>query len=124
MARQGNIQFNMIFTVPSELVSEGDRIFESHAKWMARTHHREGDKALLVYDLSKAPEMKDPMDPNSVPTGNTHFLLCEVYESPAGLMDHWQQAENSWEDFEALKAWMMKGKFLLVNGAKIVHSLW
>lgn len=124
MARKGNIQFNMIFTVPADQVAEGDRIFKSHAAWMARTHHRSGDKEMLIYDLSKAPEMKDPMNPDSGPTGRTHFVLCEVYKGPAGLEDHWRQAAESWEDFEALKSWMGKGEFLLVNGAEIVHSLW
>ncbi len=124
MAHNGKIQFNMVFTVPAQLVAEGDRIFKSHAAWMERTHHRNGEKALLIYDLSKSPEIENPMDPNSGPTGNTQFVLCEVYQSPAGLQDHWQQAAESWEDFEALQEWMGKGDFLLVNGAKIVHSLW
>lgn len=123
MARKNKIQFTMVFTVSADQVAEGDRIFRSHAKWMEKTHHKDGNKALLIYDLSKAPEMENPMDPESDPTGNTHFILNEVYESPAGLQDHWQQAE-SWEDFEALKEWMGKGSFLLVNGAQIVHSLW
>lgn len=124
MARKGKLQFTMIFTVSQNLVAEGDRIFRSHAAWMERTHHRTGDKALLIYDLSKAPEMKDPMDPNSDATGNTQFILSEVYEGPAGLQDHWQQASENWEDFGALQAWMSKGSFVLVNGAGIVHSLW
>lgn len=123
MARKDKIQFTMIFTVSPENVAEGDRIFKSHAAWMERTHHRSGDKALLVYDLSKTPEMKDPMDPNSGTTGNTQFVLAEVYESPAGLEDHWKMAEN-WEEFDALKTWMGKGQFTLVNGANIMHSLW
>lgn len=124
MARKNNIQFTMIFTVSPENVAEGDQIFKSHAAWMERTHYRSGDKALLVYDLSKAPEMENPMDPNSSPTGNTQFILSEVYESPAGLEDHWKQAGENWEDFGKLQEWMGKGDFLLVNGAKIVHSLW
>ena len=124
MARKGNIQFTMIFTMPAEHVAEGDRIFKSHAAWMERTHYRSGEKALLIYDLSKAPEMKDPMDPNSEPSGKTNFILSEVYESPAGLQDHWAQAAENWEDFGNLQAWMGKGNFTLINGAPIVHSLW
>lgn len=114
----------MIFTVPAGLVAEGDRIFNSHAAWMEKTHHRTGEKALLIYDVSKAPEAKDPMDPNSGTTGNTVFVLSEVYESPAGLQDHWQQAQENWKDFGALNQWMGKCNFTLVNGAKIIHSLW
>lgn len=124
MARKGNLQFTMIFTTSPENVSEGDQIFRSHAAWMERTHHKSGDKALLIYDLSKTPEMKDPMDPDSGTTGNTLFIISEVYASPAGLQDHWQQAAENWEDFDRMKAWMSKGKITLVNGANIVHSLW
>lgn len=124
MAHKGNLQFVMIFKVPANLVAEGDRIFRSHAAWMERTHHRDGDKALLIYDLSKAPEMENPMDPNSKTTGNTLFILAEVYRGPAGLADHWAQAQENWEDFGALNEWMGKCEFTLVNGAQIVHSLW
>lgn len=124
MARKNNIQFTMIFTCPPAHVAEGDRIFTSHAKWMERTHHRSGEKALLIYDLSKAPEMKDPMDPNSGTTGNMNFVISEVYASPAGLEDHWKQAGENWEDFPALQQWMGHCKFTLINGAAIVHSLW
>ena len=35
-------------------VAEGDRIFESHVKWMTG-HPREGDTALLSYRISKGP---------------------------------------------------------------------
>lgn len=124
MAHVGNLQFTMIFNVSAENVGEGDRIFKSHAAWLAETHHRTGEKALLVYDLSKAPEMKDPMDPNSGTTGKTLFIISEVYAGPEGLNDHWKQAGENWKDFDALKAWMGKGSFTLVNGAPIVHSLW
>ncbi len=124
MARKNKIQFTMVFTVPAEHVAEGDNLFKSHAAWMERTHHKNGEKALLIYDLSKSPEMEDPMKPDSKPTGRTHFILSEVYDSPAGLQDHWQQADENWDDFDNLKAWMGKGEFLLVNGAKIEHSLW
>lgn len=124
MSQQGNLQFLVLFSVSPEHVPEGDRLFRSHAEWMERTHHRHGDKALLRYNVSKAPEMENPMDPNSSPTGNTNFVLAEVYTGSAGLQDHWQQAENSWEDFKALQAWLGKVDYRMVNGAPIVHSLW
>lgn len=113
----------MAFTVPEEHVAEGDRIFESHASWMERTHHKAGEKALLTYDLSKTSELEDPMDPESALTGNSVFVLSEVYETPAGLNDHWKQA-GDWEDFGALMEWMENGDVSLINGANIVHSLW
>mgnify|MGYP007002409936 CR=1 FL=1 len=124
MARKNNLQFTMIFSCPAQHVSEGDRIFRSHAAWMERTHHRSGDKALLIYDLSKAPEMENPMDSNSGTTGNTLFIISEVYAGSAGLDDHWKQAGENWQDFGALNEWMAHCKVTLVNGAPIQHSLW
>ena len=80
-----------------DLVAEGDRLFASHAKWMRNTHARDGEKALLLYNLVKGPELSNPMDPSSKPTGNTCFVLTEVYETPAGVADHWKQLP-AWEE--------------------------
>ena len=124
MAHSGKLQFLVVMSVPAEHVAEGDRLFESHADWMKRTHYREGNKALLVYDVSKAAEMENPMDPNTRPTGNTVFVLAEVYEGPEGLQDHWQQAQENWADFSSLRDWLGKCKVTMVNGSRIIHSLW
>ena len=56
-----------------QTVLEGMRTITDHGVWMEKTHHREGDKALLVYDDSKAPERSNPMDACSEFTGNTCF---------------------------------------------------
>lgn len=124
MAHKNKLQFTIVFTISPEHVEEGDKLFNSHAEWMERTHHKTGEKALLTYDVSKAPEMENPMDPNSGKTGNTVYVLSEVYESPTGLADHWQQADASWKDFKNFKDWMGRNKFILVNGSEINHSLW
>ena len=54
MSHKGKIQLMFIFVAPPDQVAEGDRIFRSHGPWMEATHHREGDKALLSYNVSKA----------------------------------------------------------------------
>ena len=59
---------------------------------MEATHHRSGDRALLRYNVSKALELSNPMDPLSAPTGSTCFVLSEVYEIAAGVGDHFKQA--------------------------------
>ena len=64
------------------------------------------------------------MDPNSAPTGNICFMLNEIYETEAGVADHFQQAMSSWHDFPALVAWMDKCKVTLVPAAPIFTSLW
>jgi hypothetical protein len=91
---------------------------------MEATHHREGKKALLTYNVSKAPELSNPMDPSSAPTGNTCFILSEIYESEDGVADHFQQAMANWKDFPTLVAWLGKCKITGVPAAPIVNSLW
>ena len=124
MAHKGKIQLTFVIVASSDLVEEGERLFRSHAPWMEETHHREGDKALLSYDVSKAPELSNPMDPSSAPTGNTSFILSEIYETEAGVADHMQQAEASWPDFSAFLEWMEKCKVTGVAAAPIINSLW
>lgn len=124
MAHHGKIQLTFIITAPPDQVKEGDRIFQSHAPWMEATHHRGGEKALLSYNVSKAPELSNPMDANSAPTGNTCFVLTEIYETEAGVADHFQQAMASWKDFPALGKWLEKCKVTGVPAASIMNSLW
>jgi len=124
MSQEGKIQLVFTIVAPENLVAEGDRIFEAHAKWMKDTHHREGDKALLRYNVSKAPELTNPLDPSEGNTGNTCFVLAEVYESEAGIADHFERAGASWAEFEDFKNWMSSCQATIVPSAKIIHSLW
>ena len=92
---------------------------------MEATHHRSGDKALLSYTVSKGPELSNPGDLNSAPTGNTCFVLTEIYETKAGVLDHIKQADESWrEDHAALRKWLEKCKVMAVTAAPIINSLW
>lgn len=124
MAREGSTQLTYVVIAPAELAGEGDRIFRSHRTWMEATHHRDGKKALLSYDVSKTPELSNPLDPNSEPTGNTIFVLSEVYASEAGVQDHFEQAAATWRDFGAMVTWIEKCDAMLVPSARIFHSLW
>jgi len=124
MAHKGKTQISFIFTVPPNLVAEGDRIFASHASWMERTHHREGELALFLYNIVKGPELSNPLNPSSEPTDNTNFTLTEVYANPAGLEDHWKQGAESWEDFGAFMEWAGKVKVAVLHGSPVIHSLW
>ena len=82
MTYHDKIQLTIIFVAPPDQVAEGDRIFRSHAPWMEATHHRTGAKALLSCNVSKGPELSNPIDLNSAPTGNTYFVLTEIYMKP------------------------------------------
>jgi len=124
MAHKGKIQLMLLIVAPPDQAEEGDRLFSTHAAWMEATHHRDGNKALLSYNVSKAPELSNPMDPNSTPTGNTCFILSEIYETEAGVADHMQQAEASWQDFPALVKWLEKCTVVGAPAAPIIQSLW
>ena len=124
MAYKGKTQLTFIIVAPPDQVEEGDRLFRSHAPWIEATHHRNGEKALLSYAVSKAPELSNPLDPNSALTGNTCYILNEIYETPAGVADHFEQAMTSWQDFPAFGAWLEKCKLMAVPAAPIFNDLW
>ena len=50
-------------------------------------------------------------------------LAAEVYETPAGVANHWKQTQ-AWEEFAAVVEWTSKVKVTTVHGAPVVHSLW
>ena len=124
MSQKGKPQFTVVFTATPDLVEEGDRIFESHASWMAQTHSREGEYALLSYNVVKGPELSNPLDPSSRPTGNTCIVLTEVYESQAGMEAHSRCAAESWKELPAFSEWVSKCKVTALQAAPIIHSLW
>jgi len=124
MAQKGKIQLTFVIIASPDQVAEGDRLFQSHEPWMEATHQRSGEKALLSYNVSKAKELSNPMDTNSAPTGNTCFILTEIYETEAGIADHFQQAMASWKDFPDLVKWLEKCKVTGIAAAPIINSLW
>lgn len=124
MTYHNKSQITLIIIAPPDQVAEGDRCFKSHATWMEATHYRTGEKALLSYNVSKGPELSDPTDPNSAPTDNTCFVLTEIYESKAGVVDHFKQGNENWGDVQAFIKWLEKCKITLVTGSTIFNSLW
>jgi hypothetical protein len=119
----GKTHLIIMWTVGPDDVAEGDRIFASHGEWMTG-HPREGDEALLSYTISKGPELTNPLDPNSEPTGNTVFVLDEYYESPAGVPRHWKDAMDNWKDIGAIVDWSAKGTVATLHSGTVVQALW
>jgi len=111
-----------MITVGPDDVAEGDRIFVSHGEWM-KGHPREGEVALRDYTISKGPELSNPLDPSSEPTGKTIFVIDEYYESPAGIAGHWQ-ATSTWSDMPAALAWMGKATVATLRNGTAVQGLW
>lgn len=124
MSHLGKTQLTVIFTVTPDLVAEGDRIFESHATWMEESHYREGELALLLYNVAKGEDLSNPLDPSSDSTGKTSYVLTEVYETPAGLEDHWRQGTTSWDEFGSFAEWAGKAQVVALHGSSVIHSLW
>ena len=122
MSHMGESHLVIMYTVGPEDVAEGDRIFASHAEWM-KGHTREGDEALLEYSISKGPELSNPMDPSSNPTGKTIFVIDEYYASPAGIARHWQDAAANWSDMTAAVAWSAKGTVATLHNGTAVQAL-
>ena len=123
MTYHDKIQLTFIIIAPPDQVADGDRLFKSHGTWMESTHYRTGEKALLSYNVSKGPELSG-FDPDSAPTGNTCFILSEIYESKAGVLDHYKQAYDNWGHAQAFVQWLEKCKVTTVPAAFIFNSLW
>jgi hypothetical protein len=122
MKYHDKIQLTAIIIAPPDQAAEGDRLFKSHGIWMEATHYRDGDKALLSYNVSKMKELSGDLD--SAPTGNTCFVLTEIYESKAGVLDHIKQAHENWGDHPAFDKWLDKCKATWVPAGSIINSLW
>ncbi len=123
MSNMGKTHIIIMWTVGPEDVAEGDRIFASHGEWM-KGHPRDGDEALLSYTISKGPELSNPLDPTSDPTGKTIYVLDEYYESPAGVPRHWQDAMDNWQDLNAIVEWSAKGTVATLHSGAVVQALW
>ena len=124
MSHKSKIQLTLLIIAPPDHEAEGDRVFKMDGAWMESTHYRTGEKALLSYNVSKGPELSNQTDPNSAPTGNTCFVLSEIYETRAGVLDHFKQGGENWEDVQAFVKWLEKCKVTLVPAASIFNSLW
>jgi hypothetical protein len=124
MADQGKTNIVVMWVAPTdEDEAEGDRIFASHAQWM-QGHSRSGDTALLSYRISKGPELANPLDPTSEPTGRTVFVLNEIYESPAGVDEHWRLAAETWDELPAFMKWSVTCKAATLHCGSVVQALW
>jgi len=123
MSDVGKTNIVVMWTVGPDDVAEGDRIFASHVDWMTG-HSRSGDTALLSYKISKGAELTNPVDPNSEPTGNTIFVLSEVYETPAGVPEHWRLAIEGWQDLPAFMDWSAKVDASTLHSGTVVQGLW
>ena len=57
MATKGKAQLLITFVASPDQVDKIDSLVASHGAYMAKTHPRDGSKALLSYNFSKGPEL-------------------------------------------------------------------
>ena len=125
MSYKGKTHFNVTWVVDPDDEAEWDRLFASHAAWM-QGHPRQGEAALLSYSVSKGPELSNPLDPNSDPTGKTMYVLDEYYESPAGVARHWQDGMENWADDlgAVVKASAKATSLTTLHSGTVTQGLW
>ena len=90
MSQKGNVQLMMVIVAPPGAGCGGRAYSRITRRGWSQRYHRGGDKALLSYSVSKAPELSNPMDPGSTQTGNVCYVLTEVYETNASVMNLFQ----------------------------------
>ena len=109
---------------PKVIACSPATIFGSRRPTIATASASGSLKALLTYNVSKGDDPSNSLDPGSAPTGKTVYVLDEIYESTAGIADHWQRAMSDWEDFKAFVAWAQKCEISAQHSGTVVNSLW
>ena len=114
---EGKTQLTRMWVYKAEYAQKMEENIAVHTKWMQETHYKEGDKALHFLNWSSAPKIKDEAE-----TGNITFVLTEVYETKAGVDDHFQQAQETL----SLRNDLCEGlvEKIVCDCGLIKHSLW
>jgi len=124
MSNLGKVMISMQVIAKPEQAEEGKRLFESHAKFMKETHYQEGEFKMISYDIAHGPEFIDPISSDLIPTGNTIFLMVEIYENEKGVEEHWRLGQTEWKDFGQMMEWLKKCNMTILHGSKVIQSLW
>lgn len=119
--KAGFHMLTIIVTTKEENVTDGNQIWDSHYAYMKDSHKG----FLITYSLSEGPELKNPLDPLSDPTGKTMFVLNECYETSEDILKHWTKTAAEWPDFNALIDWMQRPgtKVVTLHDGLIRNSL-
>ena len=64
---------------------------------MRPTHQGPVEPSPLVYTITKAAELKNPLDPSEGTTGHTMMALTEVYRGLEGSQAH-MESSAGWQD--------------------------
>ena len=124
MSNLGKIMISMQVIAGPEEAEEGKRLFASHAEFMESTHHQEGEFKMISYNIAAGPEFVDPLAHELIPTGNTIFLMVELYETEKGVAEHWRLGQTEWQEFPQMMEWLKKCDMTILHGSKVIQSLW
>ncbi|WP_200303314.1 hypothetical protein [Streptomyces adelaidensis] len=115
-------QLTIMVTTEKRNVAEGDRLWDSHAGYIRASHRG----LLVTYSLAKGPELSDPLDPASAPTGRVTYALTECYRTSADIQRHWRKTAAEWHDFNALVDWMKRPgtQVVTLHDGRVRNSLW
>ncbi|PEA06257.1 hypothetical protein [Bacillus cereus] len=111
----------IMITTKGVNVAAGNQLWDSHYAYMKNSHKG----FLITYSLSEGPELENPLDPQSNPTGKTIFVLNECYKTSEDILKHWAKTAAEWPEFNALLDWMQRPgtKVVTLHDGIIRHSL-
>ena len=67
----------------------------------------------------------EPGSPAADRPGHSIFVLDEFYESPAGVVEHWRLAVETWQDLPAFMDWTARAKKVVtLHSGTLVQALW
>jgi hypothetical protein len=100
----GSVGFHIAFKVPNDSIQKMEVFLKTHQKFMRETHHVKGEvePVVLTYAVLKAPELNNPLDPNSGETGHTLYGITEIYKGPEGAMAHMELGQQREQMFSEL----------------------
>ena len=100
----GSVGFHIAFKVPNDSIQRMEVFLKTHQKFMRETHHVKGEvePLVLTYAVLKAPELNNPLDPNSGETGNTLYGITEIYNGSEGAAAHMELGQQRQQMFSEL----------------------
>lgn len=96
---------HVVWKVPASEEKTIDAFWKEHEEWMRASHTMglEGDDSekprLLHYYIAKGPEMKEPLNPGSEPTGNLLYIMSEAYAAGSGCAKHMELGNRDKADW-------------------------
>jgi len=98
---------------------------KTHQKFMRETHHVKGEvePLVLTYAVLKAPELNNPLDPNSGETGNTLYGITEIYNGPEGAAAHMELGQQRQQMFSELVALTNQYCISGILGAPVIGAM-